>query len=156
MDILLNEFYKRELDYYQMQTDIMKSLSTAKGFYEFYYSELKHWKDEQACFSFCNSFFKLQFGKYRYTDFEHFRGNIKFRLKENLEPKTTAAILERQFLLAWFAENNFSCWEAFKAVILIFYAEITAERLYKFYANGDVSVDILKKVGHVKLIINPV
>jgi hypothetical protein len=64
------------------ETEIMRKLATAKGFYKYYFSYLSKFETQEKCFNYINSLYFSVFGCFRYADYSSFK-KIKGLFCEN-------------------------------------------------------------------------
>jgi hypothetical protein len=64
---------KREISILESENEIMRKLSTRKGFYQYYFSKLPYYETFLACFNAVNDEFLDLFGSYRYLSYGEFK-----------------------------------------------------------------------------------
>lgn len=62
---------------------LAQKLGTSKGFYLYYFEQLKHFQNQTKCFNTINLLHHKIFGEYKYTDYDSFRNVLKYQLKKN-------------------------------------------------------------------------
>lgn len=147
--VSLKEYHAKEIEFLETQNSAMRSMSTTKKFFDFYFLNLKNFRNQESCFKYCNEFYHSLFGGYRYESFEQFK-NLSATRFQSLSHQDK---LEYQFLMALFKNKGFDTWVSFKALVLHYYPEITEKRLSQFYHNEAIDAEVLKKVEWVRQII---
>lgn len=62
---------------------LAQKLGTAKGFYLYYFEQLKHFKTQTECFNAVNLLHFKIFNEYKYTEYNSFRHALQYHLKKN-------------------------------------------------------------------------
>ncbi|WP_369616925.1 hypothetical protein [Flavobacterium sp. CFS9] len=72
-----------EIEKLQEKVELMRKLSTASGFYSYYFSKILEYPSNKACFHSVNELYHELFGQYRYSDYDYFRVSLtRFNKKE--------------------------------------------------------------------------
>jgi len=56
--------------------ELMQKLSTAQKFYAYYFTKLKEFPSNKACFDHVNEQYFTLFGVWRYSDYNSFKGRL--------------------------------------------------------------------------------
>jgi len=144
-DLLANKIKLLEL-----QNEMMRILSTSKGFDVFYASAVFQFETKIEAFDYCNQFYKGMFGDFRYSNYQEF---IKRNSSASCSEPSSVEIMEREYLLAWFKGKGFNTWTSFKALVTHYYPLTVESFLYEFWQNKPVDAETQKNVGYVKQII---
>lgn len=56
-------------------------IATVKGFYNYFYEKLPHFKTRKECFEMVNQLHCNLFKEEKYSDYDSFRKSIKYHLK---------------------------------------------------------------------------
>ena len=143
--LLKQQYLAREIEFLKAQGEMMKRLSTKRGFLDLYNESLKDCASAEACFVSCNRIYKDLFGMPKYSSFGEF--NTQYGNLNSLDA------LARTYLLAWFKECGFDNWEALKAIVLHYYPEVTESKLKDFWDCKVIDREVLTKLEWVKQII---
>jgi hypothetical protein len=148
--VSIEQYQAKEIEFLKAQNAIMDSISTSEKFFNFYFFNLKNFRNQESCFTYCNELYRNHFGSYRYESFEQFKNLPEYNEKQS---SSKVDKLEYQFLMALFKNKGFDTWISFKALVLHYYPEITEKRLSQFYHNEAIDAEVLKKVEWVRQII---
>lgn len=66
----------------EQQIKLMRKLATSSGFFEHYFSTLKHFKTQTECFHVVNDQFYEFFGEYKYSSYTSFKITLKKHYKK--------------------------------------------------------------------------
>lgn len=64
--------YQEQIQDLTKQNELLKQLGTTSGFYQYYFSELKHHRTNIECFNTVNDLHLDLFGEYRYSCWKAF------------------------------------------------------------------------------------
>lgn len=62
----------KQIEELQAENKLMRQLATSTGFYEYYFSQLKHHRTNIECFNHVNDLYFDIFGEYRYASYYSF------------------------------------------------------------------------------------
>lgn len=142
---LYEQYLAKEIEFLKAQNEIMKKLSTKRGFLDLYNEILEDFPSAESCFEACNIICIGLFRMPKYSSFGEFNaqhGNLN-----------SLDALARTYLLAWFKECGFDNWEALKAIVLHYYPEVTESKLKDFWDCKAIDREVLTKLEWVKQII---
>lgn len=63
----------QEIKRLQSENVIMCKIATRKGFFEYYFEQLKNHKTTTECFDYVNNLYQNYFGEYKFNSFQQFK-----------------------------------------------------------------------------------
>lgn len=140
---------------------MVDDIQSAYGFFKFYFENLKMYPDKATCFAYCNEYFYLKYGYYRYNNYNEFAGGsvkVSSQLSAALLSEVNSSIKAsdvklREFLMILFKEKGFDSWVSFRPLVLHYYPQIHPDKLKSFYNGSECDKEVLKLVDFVRQII---
>ncbi len=67
------QILEAQLEKLREENKLIRQIATSSGFYQFYFSKLKDFKTNIACFNHANELYFKYFDEYKYASYESFR-----------------------------------------------------------------------------------